>query len=87
MPTRFAGLRRRVAHGAAVLLLGQTACLSPTGDPAVAEAINEIGHELGMLRDENAQLQFQVDSLRGALARQDTLLRQVANLTGVPVTR
>ena len=79
---------RRLASIPAVLLLGLTGCIgSPTADPAMAEAINEIGNELGMLRDENAQLQFQVDSLRSALARQDTLLRQVANLSGIPVTR
>jgi hypothetical protein len=79
---------RRLASIPAALLLGFTACIgSPTADPAMAEAINEIGNELGMLRDENAQLQFQVDSLRSALARQDTLLRQVANLSGVPITR
>lgn len=79
---------RRLASIPAAVLLGLTACIgSPTADPAMAEAINEIGNELGMLRDENAQLQFQVDSLRGALARQDTLLRQVANLSGVPITR
>lgn len=79
---------RRLASIPAAVLLGLAACIgSPTADPAMAEAINEIGNELGMLRDENAQLQFQVDSLRGALARQDTLLRQVANLAGVPITR
>ena len=79
---------RRLASIPAAVLLGLTGCIgSPTGDPAMAEAINEIGNELGMLRDENAQLQFQVDSLRSALARQDTLLRQVANLSGIPVTR
>lgn len=76
------GLRRALLI--ALLLGGATSCIgNPAIDAATAEAINEIGHELGMLRDENAQLQFQVDSLRGALARQDTLLRQIANLAGV----
>ena len=76
--------RRLLAAGA--LLPGATACMAnPAADAAAAEAINEIGHELGYLRDENAQLQAQVDSLRGALARQDSLLRQVANLAGVPI--
>ena len=39
--------------------------------------------------DEKARavLQSQVDSLRGVVARQDTLLRQVANLSGIPITR
>lgn len=85
--------RRAIRRGPATALLlvlpaAATACIGdPTVDAATAEAIHEIGNELGMLRDENAQLQFQVDSLRGALARQDTLLRQIANLSGIPITR
>lgn len=78
------GLRLCFA-GALVLV---TACIgNPSSDVAMAEAINEIGNEVGLLRDENAVLQSQIDSLRGVLARQDTLLRQVANLAGVPITR
>ena len=64
------------------------ACIgNPTADAATSEAIHEIVNELGMLRDDNAVLQSQVDSLRGVVARQDTLLRQVANLSGIPITR
>ena len=71
---------------AALLLAVAPGCVgNPAADIATAEAINEIGNELGMLRDENAVLQHQVDSLRGALARQDTLLRQLANLAGAPL--
>lgn len=80
--------RRRPAVLRLAILLGAAACIgNPAADVTTAEAINEIGNELGMLRDENATLQSQVDSLRTALARQDTLLRQVANLSGIPVTR
>lgn len=64
------------------------ACIgNPTTDAATSEAIHEIVNELGMLRDDNAVLQSQVDSLRGVVARQDSLLRQVANLSGIPITR
>lgn len=73
---------------AVAALAAAPACVgNPSSDVAMAEAINEIGNELSLLRDENAVLQSQVDSLRGALARQDTLLRQVANLAGIPLTR
>lgn len=79
---------RRPAVLRLAIVLGAAACIgNPTADVTTAEAINEIGNELGMLRDENATLQFQVDSLRTALAKQDTLLRQLANLSGIPVTR
>lgn len=72
---------------AAALLLGAASgCIgNPAADAATAEALNEIGNELGMLRDENAQLQYQVDSLRGVVAQQDTVLRRIANLSGMPL--
>lgn len=86
MPSLSGSRAARLLAAAALLTLA--ACVgNPSSDVAMAEAINEIGNELGLLRDENAQLQSQVDSLRGALARQDTLLRQVANLAGVPIAR
>jgi hypothetical protein len=37
------------------------------------------------LREVDAALQGQVDSLARVVARQDSLLRQIANLAGVPV--
>ena len=80
----FAVMRLLLALLAGTVALA--ACVpNPTADAATAEAINEIGHELGMLRDENATLQMQVDSLKTVVARQDTLLRRVANAAGMPV--
>lgn len=68
--------------------VGAGGCIgNPTADAATSEAIHEIVNELGMLRDDNAVLQSQVDSLRLVVARQDSLLRQVANLSGIPITR
>lgn len=59
----------------------------PTAHAATAEGIHEIGSERGMLRNEHAQLQFQIESPRGALPRQAMLLRQIADLSGIPLTR
>jgi septal ring factor EnvC (AmiA/AmiB activator) len=61
-------------------------CLrSPEADIATAQAITEIADELSALRADNAEMQAQLDSLRQAVARQDTLLRRFANLAGMPL--
>lgn len=80
-------LRGRRGLAIALLCAAAPACVpgGPTSDAATAEAINEIGHELVMLRDENAVLQQQVDSLKLVVARQDTILRRVANAAGMPI--
>jgi septal ring factor EnvC (AmiA/AmiB activator) len=81
--------RHRRRAGAAVVLLltgALSACLrNPAADAATAQALTEIGEQLAALHQENAELQAQVDSLRGAVARQDTVLRRLANLAGMPM--
>jgi hypothetical protein len=44
----------------------------------------QMGDELVNLREEHALLQAQIDSLGLVVARQDTLLRRVAGMAGVP---
>ena len=43
----------------------------------------DLGSLVFQLREENALLQTQTDSLRGAIAYQDTILRQIALTSGV----
>ena len=50
-----------------------------------AQALVELGDALNAVREEQSILQTQVDSLREVVARQDTVIRQVANIAGVPV--
>ena len=45
------------------------------------------GDGLNDLRQDNAALQQQVDSLRVVVAKQDTVIRQLANLAGMPLAR
>jgi hypothetical protein len=75
--------RRRIA--VAVCIAGTlSACLrNPSADAATAQALTEIADELGAIRQENAALQNQLDSLRWIVARQDTVLRRLANMAGV----
>ncbi len=45
----------------------------------------DLGTSVMQLREDNALLQAQIDSLRGAVAYQDTILRQLATQANVPM--
>ena len=76
--------RRRVALLAAVLLAaaGCTELPSPSS-MSNGEVMLEMTQAIEGLRDENVYLQAQVDSLREAVARQDTLLTRLAATNGL----
>ena len=67
-------------------VLGAAACApDTTAGINTAQALVELGDALNAVREEQSILQTQVDSLREVVARQDTVLRQIANVAGVPV--
>jgi hypothetical protein len=72
-----------------VLMLAMicTACPTSRADIAISEQIIQLGDGLNDLRQDNAALQQQVDSLRAIVARQDSVVRQIANLSGFPLAR
>ncbi len=77
---------RQVACALALVLVC-AACPASRADVAMSEQIIQLGDGLNDLRQDNAALQQQVDSLRLVVARQDTVIRQLANLAGVSVAR
>jgi len=72
---------------AAVTVSAATACSSgipsPTSELNSGQAVMDLGSLVGELREENSMMQAQLDSLRGALVYQDTILRQLAAGAGV----
>jgi hypothetical protein len=72
---------------AAFLLLPLAACVIPMDSSAnaVEIAMEQVEFSLGAIRDENAMLQGQLDSLARELKKTDSLLRSIANLTGTPI--
>jgi hypothetical protein len=50
------------------------------------QALIELSDAINDVRQENAVLQEQIDSLRTVVARQDTLVMRLAALAGVPTT-
>ena len=69
------------------LTLVCAACPASRADVAMSEQIIQLGDGFNDLRQDTAVLQQQVDSLRLVVARQDTVIRQLANLAGVPMAR
>lgn len=66
--------------------LGLGGCLPATEtDFQMAQAITEMGDAINEMRSLQYELQDRVDSLSLALAKRDTVVRQLANLAGVPV--
>jgi len=68
---------------AALLFAGS--CRSPAADAAVAEQFTQISDALVAQRDQIVALTTTVDSLVMVAAKQDTLLRRMAAVNGVPV--
>lgn len=69
------------------LVLVCSACPASRADIAMSEQIIQLGDGMNDLRQENALIQQQVDSLILVVAKQDTVIRQLANLAGVPLAR
>jgi hypothetical protein len=65
-----------------------TACVSsPKAEAARQQQMLELGDALNDLRMATATLTATVDSLRTVIAKQDTTLARVANVTGVVVVK
>ena len=59
-------------------------CCSPQSDAYLLEQLKQMGDELNGSRQQAADLQAQIDSLRTVVAKQDTLLTRLAGMAGVP---
>jgi hypothetical protein len=58
-------------------------CRDPRAEANIAQAMTEVGTTITLLQQDYSFLQNEVDSLRHVVARQDTVLRQLATLAGV----
>jgi hypothetical protein len=59
-------------------------CRSPQSDAYLLEQMTQMADELNASRQQAADLQSQMDSLRTVVAKQDTLLTRLAGMAGVP---
>lgn len=77
-------LARSILLGVALSACGGTG-IAPQADVSTGQALIELSDAINAMRDDSALLQAQMDSLRGEVARQDSVLRQVAAMAGVPM--
>ena len=68
-----------------VLLAGCSGVPSTAASISTSEALMDLGTAVSQLREDNALLQAQIDSLREVSAYQDTIVRQLANLANVAI--
>jgi outer membrane murein-binding lipoprotein Lpp len=61
-----------------------TGCANPRTQANMAQALQDAASEMSTLRNDIAQLQTDMDSLRTVVAKQDSLLTRMAAVTGVP---
>lgn len=66
--------------------IAASGCLPPTErDFQMAQTITEMSDAVNEIRQLSYELSDRVDSLKVVLAKRDTVIRQLANLAGVPV--
>ena len=64
-------------------LAGAT-CTTPQQQQAVVQALNDAANEIGGLKNDVAQLQSDLDSLRQVVAKQDTIISRIAEVNHIP---
>jgi septal ring factor EnvC (AmiA/AmiB activator) len=64
-----------------------TACSNPRTEANVAQALNDAANEIGGLKNDLAQLQTQIDSLRAVIAKQDSTIARIAAVNNIPISR
>jgi hypothetical protein len=69
---------------AAGFLVALSGCVNPRAEANVAQALNDAATEMAGLKNDLAILQTQLDSLRGIVAKQDTVIGRLAEVTHIP---
>jgi hypothetical protein len=65
----------------ALVLVGS--CRDPRAEANVAQAMIDLGTQVSAMQQDYAVLQSQVDSLRGIVAHQDTIIGRLAGMAGL----
>lgn len=76
-------MRRRLLFALAIIL-SATSCTNAKIQADLMSEIQRAADEINAQRQDMAILQEQIDSLRTAVAKQDTVVRKLMNLAGIP---
>ena len=66
------------------LLVVATSCANPRAEAAIAQELNDAATEISAVKGDVAQLQNDVDSLKQVIAKQDTVISRLVEVTHVP---
>jgi hypothetical protein len=66
----------------AAVLLCVASCTNPRSEAATAQALSDAANEIGGLKNDIAQMQTDMDSLRSIVARHDTVITKIQ--AGIP---
>jgi septal ring factor EnvC (AmiA/AmiB activator) len=69
---------------AGTLVMFANACANPRSEAATAQALNDAANEIGGLKNDLSDLQAQFDSLRATVAKQDTVISRIAEISHIP---
>jgi hypothetical protein len=81
-PMSFRRMSFRLALPGLILAMS---CRNPASDATMIEQMRQLGDELNASRQDAGAMHDQLDSLKIVVAKQDTLLRQLAGMANVPV--
>lgn len=65
--------------------LALLACRDPRAEANIAQAMIDVGTQLAAMQQDYSILQWQVDSLRQVVARQDSTILRLASMAGLPL--
>jgi hypothetical protein len=74
----------RAATAGAAVVLSAASCANPRTQANIAAALSDAADEISGLKNDIAQLQTQLDSLRATVAHQDTLINRIAAVNNIP---
>jgi len=77
-------LMRKSLLGAAAVILATAGCATPKFQADVATQLHAAADELQQQRQDMSLLQEQIDSLKTVLVKQDSTIKKLAILAGLP---
>jgi hypothetical protein len=69
---------------AAALLVSAGSCVNPRAQANIVQALGDAATEISGLKNDIAQLQTDMDSLRVIVIRQDSLINRIAAVNNIP---